>query len=130
MEGLPGSVEPPHWQKQIHWETTGAFPVRWFNTGRTGFYIVGNVMNMYNRHEVTNEVLSVIVGRDGQEIEGSAGAQLVDLMDEEEERVRRGEPGLGRDGASSGKRYRDPNEEVGAIRNFKSGNYARGGFGA
>ena len=130
MEGVPGSIEPSQSQKLIHWETAGAFPVRWLNMSRTGFNIVGDVRNIYNRHEDTNQVMSVIVGRDGQEIEGSAGAQLVELMDKEEERTRNVGPNPCRKGASLGKRYRDPNEEVGAIRKFNSANYAMGRFDA
>jgi hypothetical protein len=138
MTGLPGCVPPPARQSQIHWETSGSFTVEWLNTHTTRFFSVGNLDNIFNRNEDTGEVMSVIVGRDGQEIEGGCGSELCRIMDEEaltaaegaQERDRKDDVWRGNMGTGpNGKRYREAGEEVGGIRSFRSGNYARAGYG-
>jgi hypothetical protein len=77
MESLPGTVEVPAWQKQIAWESTGAFKVRWLVVCATRFQRIGHLKNKYNENQ------AVLIGKDGQEIEENCGAGLIELIDEE-----------------------------------------------
>lgn len=77
MESLPGSVEAPHWQKQINWESAGAFKVRWLVVCHTRFQRIGHLKNAFNDNQ------AVLIGKDGQEIEENCAAGLVELIDEE-----------------------------------------------
>lgn len=63
------------WMKGFHWETTRSFRVEWINTVMTGFSYVHHLRNSLN------EDLSVIVGRDCQEIEEECARKLIAEMD-------------------------------------------------
>ncbi|KAI4205096.1 MAG: hypothetical protein LQ350_000723 [Teloschistes chrysophthalmus] len=78
MQSLPSSDIPtPGWQKQLRWSTTDPFRIEWFAIAETRFNHVGHLKN------ALNEGQAVLVGRDGQEIEGVCGRELCLLMDEE-----------------------------------------------
>lgn len=96
MESLPGSVEVPEWQRAITWESAGAFRVRvtiirlslsftqhnanfwkWLVICATRFHRVGHLKNPFNENQ------AVLIGKDGQEIEESCGAALIELIDNE-----------------------------------------------
>ncbi|KUJ21879.1 YTH-domain-containing protein [Mollisia scopiformis] len=83
MESLPGSVEIPHWQRAITWESAGAFRVRWLVICATRFHRVGHLKNAFNENQ------AVLIGKDGQEIEEHCGASLIELIDEEAEQALR-----------------------------------------
>jgi hypothetical protein len=61
--------------KGIHWESTPPFRVEWLSTVAVEFYRVHHLKNSLN------EDLSVIIGKDGQEIEEECGRALIQEMD-------------------------------------------------
>lgn len=76
MATAPSPDTPrPLWMKGIHWETTPPFRVEWLNTATTRFNYV------YHLRNSLNEDLSVIVGKDCQEIEEECARQLMAEMD-------------------------------------------------
>ncbi|KAL8667051.1 MAG: hypothetical protein Q9202_000973 [Teloschistes flavicans] len=78
MQSLPSSDIPsPAWQKALRWSTTDPFRIEWVAIAETLFNRVGHLKN------ALNEGHAVLVGRDGQEIEGVCGRELCILMDEE-----------------------------------------------
>jgi hypothetical protein len=77
MESLPGSIDPPEWQKAINWESAGAFRVKWLVICSTKFQSIGHLKNALNQNQ------AVLIGKDGQEIEGDCGANLIELINEE-----------------------------------------------
>lgn len=77
MESIPGSVEPPRWQRSIAWESAGAFQVRWIVICSTSFRRIGHLKN------ALNEGLAVLIGKDGQEIDEACGSNLITLIEEE-----------------------------------------------
>ena len=78
MESLPGTAEVPSWAKKLHWTTSPPFHIRWITEAETHFRYVGHLKNPYN------EGHAVLVGRDGQEIEATCGAELCKLIDDQE----------------------------------------------
>lgn len=84
MESLPGSVAPPAWQNSINWASAGAFRVKWLVIGSVPFHKVGHLKNGLN------EGLAVLIGKDGQEVEGGCAEGLVGILGEEAERELRG----------------------------------------
>ncbi len=66
---------PPGWMKTLHWETTPPFRVDWLNTTPASFHLVHHLVNSLNENR------SVIVGKDGQEIEDECGRQLVEELE-------------------------------------------------
>lgn len=67
MESLPGTEKSPQWAAKINWKSSGAFAVKWLTVASTHFSRVAHIQNSLN------EMQSVHVGRDGQEIEEEAG---------------------------------------------------------
>ena len=83
MSSLPGAAPDPSWVRNLLWQSSPAFHVRWASTVATPFSRVGHLRNALNDDQ------AVLVGRDGQEIEAECGAALCELLDEEmEERER------------------------------------------
>ncbi|KAI9851369.1 MAG: hypothetical protein M1838_003832 [Thelocarpon superellum] len=80
MESAPGTAAPPSWAKGLHWRSSGAFRIRWITLAETRFSRVGHLKNAFNEYQ------AVLIGRDGQEIEGECGAALCGLIDEEADR--------------------------------------------
>ncbi len=81
MESLPSSSIPqPSWARSLLWATTPPFRIRWITIADTKFARVGHLKNSLNENQ------AVLVGRDGQEIEESAGLGLCECIDEEAER--------------------------------------------
>lgn len=81
MESLPSSAIPqPSWARSLLWVTTPPFRIRWITIADTNFSRVGHIKNSLNEGQ------AVLVGRDGQEIEESAGLGLCECIDEEAER--------------------------------------------
>lgn len=79
MESIPGSASVPDWQKQINWESAGAFHVKWLVICSTRFHRIGHLKNSLNEGQ------AVLIGKDGQEIEEGCGRALVECIDEEVE---------------------------------------------
>ncbi|CZT11802.1 uncharacterized protein RAG0_15844 [Rhynchosporium agropyri] len=77
MESLPSSIPTPTWQRSIHWESTGAFRVRWLVVCATRFQRIGHLKN------ALNDGLAVLIGKDGQEIDEACGESLCEAIDEE-----------------------------------------------
>jgi len=76
MASPPSPDTPrPTWMDNIHWETSAPFRVEWLNTATTGFSYVHHLKNSLN------EDLSVVVGKDGQEIEEECARGLMREMD-------------------------------------------------
>lgn len=77
MESLPGTAPTPTWFNHLIWEATPPFNIRWITIAETRFNRVGHLKNSLNEGQ------AVLVGRDGQEIEGQCGRKLCELIDEE-----------------------------------------------
>lgn len=76
MLEFPGTAPTPHWVRKLNWETSAPFHIQWFSKTEVFFGHVGHITNSYNEDK------SVIVGRDGQEIEPEAGEALIGHLDE------------------------------------------------
>ncbi len=77
MASLPGEAPTPTWFKNLIWEATPPFHIKWITIADTRFNRVGHLKN------TLNEGQAVLVGRDGQEIEGECGRHLCEMIDEE-----------------------------------------------
>lgn len=75
MASAPGEAPMPVWAKDLIWEATPPFYIDWISTNETRFNRCGNLKNSLNEGQ------AVLVGRDGQEIEGGCGRRLCELMD-------------------------------------------------
>lgn len=75
MASAPGEAPTPIWAKDLIWESTPPFYVDWIATNETRFNRCGNLKNSMNEGQ------AVLVGRDGQEIDGSCGRGLCRLID-------------------------------------------------
>lgn len=75
MASAPGEAPTPIWAKDLIWESTPPFYIDWISTNETRFNRCGTLKN------VMNEGQAVLVGRDGQEIDGSCGRGLCRLID-------------------------------------------------
>ncbi|KAI9741335.1 MAG: hypothetical protein M1834_003052 [Cirrosporium novae-zelandiae] len=72
--GAPGVAEPT-WQKKLKWTSTPPFKIRWIAKTQVAFRHVGHLINAYNENH------AVLIGRDGQEIEGECGRSLCEILD-------------------------------------------------
>ena len=70
------SIEPPSWTRNLLWSPTPPFKIAWRTIAHCRFARVGHLKN------ALNEGQAVLVGRDGQEIEGECGRRLVGEIDE------------------------------------------------
>lgn len=76
MESLPSAnIAKPGWMDNIHWKTTEPFRIDWHNTTTTDFRHIAHLVNDFNEHR------SVIIGKDGQEIDDECGLRLMREMD-------------------------------------------------
>ncbi|KAL2262762.1 hypothetical protein VTK26DRAFT_152 [Humicola hyalothermophila] len=76
MVSAPSPDTPrPRWVKGIHWEVSDPFRVQWLCKTTVEFWRIGHLKNPYNND------LPVLVGKDGQEIEGSCGTELLREME-------------------------------------------------
>ena len=99
MASAPGAAPTPSWAKQLIWESTPPFFIEWISTNETRFNRCGHLKNSFNEGQ------AVLVGRDGQEIEGNCGQGLCEIIDTmgthgtggEGERIRHESPALARD---------------------------------
>ena len=80
MESRPGAsgVPKPSWAKDLTWQPSPPFRIRWITVKDTRFRYVGHLKNSFNEDE------PVLVGRDGQEIEPECGMSLCELIDNED----------------------------------------------
>lgn len=69
-------VPAPPWTAALLWPAGPPFRLQWRSVARCPF---GRVAHLRNG---LNEGLAVVVGRDGQEIEGGCGRGLVRVLDE------------------------------------------------
>ncbi|KAK3303393.1 YT521-B-like domain-containing protein [Chaetomium strumarium] len=68
-------IPTPRWVKALNWDTSHPFYVEWLSKTSVDFFRIGHLKNAYN------ENLSVLVGKDGQEIEPQCGADLLREME-------------------------------------------------
>jgi hypothetical protein len=80
MQSAPGTAPVPSWTKNLLWQSSGPFFIRWMTIAETRFSRVGHLKNSLNEGQ------AVLVGRDGQEIEEECGRMLCELIDEVGER--------------------------------------------
>ncbi|OCK84959.1 YTH-domain-containing protein [Lepidopterella palustris CBS 459.81] len=80
MQSAPGTAPTPSWTKNLLWQSSGAFFIRWITIAETRFSRVGHLKNSLNEGQ------AVLVGRDGQEIEEECGRMLCECVDEVGER--------------------------------------------
>lgn len=76
MASAPSPDIPrPTFVKGIHWDTSDPFRVQWLSKTAVEFFRIGHLKNPYNDN------MSVLVGKDGQEIEPGCGAELLREME-------------------------------------------------
>ncbi|KAK4241794.1 YT521-B-like domain-containing protein [Achaetomium macrosporum] len=76
MASAPSPDTPsPKWVKGLNWDTSHPFRVQWLSKTSVEFFRIGHLKNSYN------EGMSVLVGKDGQEIEEQCGADLLREME-------------------------------------------------
>jgi len=78
MTSLPGAAPDPKWTQKLHWTCGQPFFIEWVTTGHVLFRECGHIKNRLNKDGVD---LSVVVGRDGQEIDPYAGRELLRVID-------------------------------------------------
>jgi hypothetical protein len=78
MTSPPGAAPLPKWAQKLHWTCGEPFYIEWKAKGNVGFRECGYIKNPLNKDGVD---LSVVVGRDGQEIEPSAGRELINVIE-------------------------------------------------
>ncbi|KAH6842962.1 YT521-B-like domain-containing protein [Chaetomium sp. MPI-CAGE-AT-0009] len=77
MASAPSPDTPrPSFVKGLHWNTSGAFRVQWLSKTAVPFFRIGHLKN------ACNEYRPVLVGKDGQEIDGECGPKLLAQMEE------------------------------------------------
>ncbi|PWW77279.1 hypothetical protein C7212DRAFT_351450 [Tuber magnatum] len=76
MESAPGTAPIPTWAKNLLWESSGPFRIRWITINDINFHRVAHLTNRLNEDQ------PVLIGRDGQEIDPECGASLCRLIDE------------------------------------------------
>lgn len=76
MESAPGTASIPIWAKNLLWESSGPFRIRWITICDISFHRVAHLTNRLNEDQ------PVLIGRDGQEIDTDCGAALCKLIDE------------------------------------------------
>ncbi|CAZ81528.1 unnamed protein product [Tuber melanosporum] len=76
MESAPGTAPVPTWAKNLLWESSGPFRIRWVTINDINFHRVAHLTNRLNEDQ------PVLIGRDGQEIDPECGAALCRLIDE------------------------------------------------
>lgn len=83
MTSAPSPYTPePRWLKRLNFDISAPFYVEWFCKTEMPFSIVHHLCNSLN------EDSSVIVGKDGQEIEEGCARELIKEMDKlEEEKI-------------------------------------------
>ncbi|KAK4042364.1 YT521-B-like domain-containing protein [Parachaetomium inaequale] len=89
------SIPHPSFARGIPWDTSDPFRVQWLSKTAVEFFRIGHLKNAYN------DYLPVLVGKDGQEIEGVCGADL--LAEMEDFAAAAGEEGGGGGGGYGGK---------------------------
>ena len=70
------SIPPPAWTKNLLWTPSPAFKITWITRAHCRFARIGHLKNSLNEGQ------AVLVGRDGQEIEGECGRRLAAEIDE------------------------------------------------
>ncbi|TGZ82068.1 YTH-domain-containing protein [Ascodesmis nigricans] len=76
MEGPPGSAPIPSWSRNLLWESSGPFPIRWITITDISFHRIAHLRNRYN------DMHPVLIGRDGQEIDPDCGELLCKSINE------------------------------------------------
>jgi len=76
MESAPGTAPMPTWAKNLLWESSGPFRIRWITINDINFHRVAHLTNRLNEDQ------PVLIGRDGQEIDPECGAALCRLIDD------------------------------------------------
>ena len=76
MLSLPGTAPSPQWTKQLLWKSSPPFNIQWITIAETRFSHTKHIKNALNDGQL------VLIGRDGQEIDETAGRQLCELIDD------------------------------------------------
>ena len=77
------SLPKPAFCSKLNWPTSPAFTLLWLATTAVHFRHVGHIKNSLNIDDAGLPA-AVLVGKDGQEIEGEAGRRLCAILDEVE----------------------------------------------
>lgn len=76
MTSLPSAdINKASWMKNIHWPTSPPFRLRWLSKVAVPFSRIGYLKNPLN------ENLSVLIAKDGQEVEEDCGCALLRKME-------------------------------------------------
>jgi hypothetical protein len=76
MESAPGTAPIPTWAKNLLWESSGPFNIRWITIADISFHRVAHLKNRLNEGQ------PVLIGRDGQEIDPDCGSALCKIFNE------------------------------------------------
>ncbi|KAH6640617.1 YT521-B-like domain-containing protein [Chaetomium tenue] len=77
MTSAPSPDNPrPSFVKALHWDTRAPFGVQWLSKMSVHFFRIGHLKNAYNEYQ------PVLVGKDGQEIDGECGPRLLKEMED------------------------------------------------
>lgn len=109
MASAPSPDTPrPSWVSGIHWDTSDPFRVQWLSKTSVEFFRIGHLKNAYNEGQ------TVLVGKDGQEIEEGCGAELLREMEAFAEALwnDRRDTGPSQGGGYAGRRYVKQEREV------------------
>lgn len=98
MTSAPSPDNPrPSFVKVLRWDTRAPFGVQWLSKTSVHFFRIGHLKNAYNEYQ------PVLVGKDGQEIDGECGSRLLREMEEIAAAVTLGRGDDGDGGHSSGR---------------------------
>lgn len=76
MTSLPSAdINKASWMKNIHWQTSPPFRLKWLSKVAVPFSRIGYLKNPLN------ENLSVLIAKDGQEVEEDCGRALLREME-------------------------------------------------
>lgn len=73
------SLPLPSFCQKLRWQTSPTFRIRWLTTAPVPFRAVTHIRNSYVRDD-NGFPKPVLIGRDGQEVEGSAGVKLLESL--------------------------------------------------
>jgi hypothetical protein len=78
----------PSFCRTLRWPTSPAFKIRWLCVTSTNFRFVGHIRNRLYIGD-KGEAFAVVVGKDGQEVDGIAGEGVLAVMKKRENKEKR-----------------------------------------
>ncbi|KER00183.1 hypothetical protein AUEXF2481DRAFT_143 [Aureobasidium subglaciale EXF-2481] len=88
MTGPPSPTVPlPLFCRKLKWPTSPPFKIRWLCTTPVHFKFVGHLRDTMNLRD-DGEPHAVLVGKDGQEVNPSAGHGVVKILKERDEEAK------------------------------------------